>query len=1101
MKKLFLLIALFVSISGYTLLAQTIVITGTVTSSVQGEGAIPGVTITVKGTTVGALTDVNGKFSLTAPQNATTLVFSYIGMKRQEIEIGGRKVIDVVMEPDLLGLDEVVVTALGISREKKSLGYATQQVSGDAIATVKTTNFMNSLSGKVSGVVIKKNQNMGGSTNVVVRGSKSLTGSNQILYVVDGIPINNSIGSYSTQNTGGVGYDYGNAASDINPEDIESVNILKGSSAAALYGSRASGGVIMITTKKGKEGVNGIGVSINSSVTVGSIDKSTFPKYQDQYGAGYGQFYGPDGDAWFDKRTTSGKTSTSDPVNDPLVDWVPTTEDASYGAKFDGHEVWGWYSVDPESPWYKQSKPWVAAKNGPITFFETPVTYSNSVAIDKSFSNGSLRMSYNNYNTKGLMPNSKLNKDNFLVNGTWNVTKRLTATASANFIKQATTGRNSTGYNDNILSNMRQWAETNVDYNDLLTAYNATKRNLTWNYNSALNYPIYTDNPYFQRYQNYQNDSRTRTIGNMAVTYKITDWLDAFGRVAVDTYSELQEERRAVGSVATAFGVSRANQKSGYLRRDITFSEYNFDFMLNFKKKLTETLNLNGFIGANERRTNSSRFTNSTNGGLFVPGIYSIKNSVSALPYPEESISKIGVRSQFASVSLGYKDFLYLDATARRDYASTLPVTNNKYFYPSVTGAFIFSEVLKKDWLSFGKLRLNYAQVGNLAGFDQLIDTYVVNTPMNGANNQLPTTKKNPDLKNESTNSIEAGLEASFFKNRLGFDLAVYKTNSLDQIMDVPISQTAGYSQLTVNSGELENKGIELMLKGTPVQIGGLRWDISVNWSKYKSQVLSLYPGITNLQLGSFQGGVTLNAAIGEPYGALKGYDYTYDGDGNKIISAATGLPVKSKTATEIIGNVTPDWNGGISNTLTYKNLVFSFLIDIQHGGDIYSLDMYYGMSSGLYPETVISNDLGNPVRDAVTNGSNSGGYIIKGVNVVKDASGNITSSTPNTTRVDATTSDGWGYAVEPHKAFIYDAGYVKLREVTLSYSLPSSLLKNTFIKGASVGFVGSNLWIIHKNLPYADPESGLSAGNIQGYSVGSLPSTRDFSFNVKLNF
>jgi hypothetical protein len=291
------------------------------------------------------------------------------------------------------------------------------------------------------------------------------------------------------------------------------------------------------------------------------------------------------------------------------------------------------------------------------------------------------------------------------------------------------------------------------------------------------------------------------------------------------------------------------------------------------------------------------------------------------------------------------------------------------------------------------------------------------------------------------------------------------------------------------------------MLKGTPVQIGDLRWDIAINWSKNRNKVLSLYPGITNLSLGSFQGGVTLNASIGQPYGVLKGYDYTYDGNGNKIISAATGLPVKSKTATEIIGNVNPDWNGGISNTLTYKNVALSFLIDIQHGGDIYSLDMYYGMSSGLYPETAGTNDLGNPVRDPITADSKSGGYIISGVNVVRDASGNITSSTPNTTRVDATTSDGWGYAVEPHKAFIYDAGYVKLREVTLSYSLPASLLKNTFVKGASVGFVGSNLWIIHKSLPYADPESGLTAGNVQGYSIGSLPSTRDFSFNVKINF
>jgi TonB-linked SusC/RagA family outer membrane protein len=1105
MKKVYLLI-LVLLISSTLLKAQTGVITGTVTGSEDGKPVI-GCTVQLKGTNTGITTDINGKYSLTVPQNATSLVFSFIGMKPQEVEIGGRQVIDVSLQSDLVGLSEVVVTALGISREKKSLGYATQQVSGDEISTVKSSNFMNSLSGKLAGVVIKKNQNMGGSTNVIVRGSKSLQNTNQVLYVVDGVPINNNIGLYTTpgtassQSTGGIGYDYGNAASDINPEDIESINVLKGSSAAALYGSRASGGVIMITTKKGKEGKNGIGISLNSNVTFSTIDKSTFPTYQDQYGAGYGQYYGPDGDAWFEQRTTSGITSTSDPVNDPLKDWVPTTEDASYGAKFDGHPVWGWYSVDPESPWYKQSKPWLPAKNGPITFFEKPITYSNSVAIDKSFETGTLRISYNNYNTTGLLPNSKLNKNNFLVNGSWNVSKRLTASVSANFIKQDATGRNSTGYSDNILTNMRQWSQTNLDYKDQLEAYNATQRNLTWNYNSALNYPIYTDNPYFQRYQNYQNDTRVRTIGNMAINYKIFDWLDVFGRVAVDEYNEFQEERRAVGSVATPFGVSRTNQKSGYLRRDNTFSEYNFDLMLNFKKRLSESLNLNGFIGANERRTNNSYFTNSTNGGLFVPGIYSIQNSLSPLPYPVEIKSKIGVRSQFASVSLGYKDLLYLDATARQDYASTLPASHNKYFYPSVTTALIFSELLRRDWLSFGKFRLNYAQVGNLAGYDQLIDTYVVNTPMNGANNQLPRTKKNPDLKNESTNSLEAGVEAAFFKSRLGFDIAVYKTNSLNQIMPVPISQTSGYEFLMVNSGEIENKGIELMLKGTPVLKGAFRWDIAVNWARNRSKVLSLYPGISNLLLGSFQEGVTLNATLGEPYGTLKGSDYTYDDKGNKIISSATGLPVKSKTATEIIGNVNPHWNGGISNTITYNNIALSFLVDIQQGGDVYSLDMYYGMSSGLYPETVIKNDLGNPVRDPLTNDATSGGYIIEGVNVVRDADGNIVSSTPNTTRVDATTYNGWGYTVEPNKAAIYDASYVKLREVTLSYSLPSALLRNTFIKGASIGFVGSNLWVLQKNLPYADPESGLTAGNIQGYSIGSLPATRDFSFNVKINF
>ena len=1091
MKKIALLLAFF-AIGLQVLMAQTKEITGKVTSAEDG-GGIPGVSISVKGTTLGTITDMDGAFRLKVPQDSKILLFYFVGMTTQEVPIANQSTINVKMAPERVAVDEVVVTALGISREKKSLGYASQSVKGDEISVVKSSNFMNSLSGKVSGVSIKKNTNMGGSTNVVIRGSKSLTNSNQVLYVVDGVPINNSIGSYSSQNQGSVGYDYGNAASDINPDDIESVNVLKGSAATALYGSRASGGVIMIVTKKGSAN-KGIGVTINSNMAFSSIDKSTFPTYQNQYGAGYGAYYGTGG--WFeDRNPTGGPTGT-------LYDWVPMTEDASYGAKFDGHQVYGWYSVDKESPWYGKTQPWSAAKNGPITFFEHPFTTTNTVSIDNSTDRGTSRLSYTNYDTKGLMPNSTLKKNNFLFNGSYKVTDKLTAAVSANYTSQAAVGRNSTGYNDNILSSMRQWMETNVDYKDLKTIYDLTQRNISWNYGPSLaGNPIYWDNPYYTRYQNYENDGRTRFIGNMSLTYKITNWLEAFGRVSADSYSESQEERRAVGSVPTTFGVSRATQGSGYLRRDITFSEYNYDFMLNINKNFGKDFNLKGVLGATERKTKSFTYTSSTNGGLTVPGIYSIQNSAAAPPFPSEFNSIIGVRGLYASGSLSYKNMLFMDATIRQDYASTLPVANNKYYYPSVTGAWIFTEVVKPDWMSFGKVRLNYAEVGNLAGYDQLLDKYGVNTPFNKPSYTLPATKNNPDLKSESTKSLEAGLEMKFLKNRVGFDLAVYKTNSKDQIMPVTLSQTTGYGSVYVNAGEIENKGLELSLNLVPIQTASFKWDMNINFSTYKNKVVSLYPGIRNLLLGSFQGGVTLNAFVGQPYGVLKGTDYTYDANGAKIISATTGLPVKSKTSTEVLGSVNPDWIGGISNTFSYKNISLSFLIDMQKGGDIFNLDMYYGMSSGLYPESAGTNDLGNPVRNSLEGdatagyGKTSGGYIIQGVNV-KDGV-----STPNKTRVDASNSDGWGYAVEPNKAFVYDAGYVKLREVSIAYTLPASLLNKTFIKGVVLSAVGSNLWIISKNLPYADPESGLAAGNIQGYSIGSLPSTRDFGFNIKLNF
>ncbi|MDP4291209.1 MAG: SusC/RagA family TonB-linked outer membrane protein [Bacteroidota bacterium] len=1096
MRKLAYKLTLFL-ICGVQMVFAQKVVTGKVTDANDGT-SLPGVNVAIKGTNLGITTGVNGEYSLKIPKTSKTLVFSFVGYDKQEIALGNSSVVNVQLKASSIALSEVVVTALGITRDKKSLGYASQEVKGENIAAVRTNNFVNNLSGLVSGVQVKKNTNMGGSTNVVMRGNKSLTGDNQVLYVVDGVPINNNIGSAGTQNQGAVGYDYGNAASDINPDDIESINVLKGSAATALYGSRASGGVIMITTKKGSSKSKGIGVTLSSNLTYSSIDKSTFPTYQTKYGAGYGECYGPNGNAWFESRnSTGGSTGT-------MYDWVPTTEDASYGAKYDGHPVYGWYSVDPQSPWYGQTKPWTAAKNGPITFFNHPVSTTNTVSIDNSTDNGSVRLSYTNYNSNGLMPNSSLKKDNVSVNGSWKVTDKLTATASSNYTHQSAIGRNSTGYNDNILTSMRQWMETNTDYQDLKTIYDITKRNISWNYGPYLKgAPIFWDNPYFTRYQNYEDDGRNRFIGNVSLDYKITDWLSAFGRVSADSYNEYQEERRAIGSVPTTFGLGTPTPTvgSGYLKRDITFSEYNYDFMLNINKNFGKDISLKGILGATERRTNYSTTTNSTNGGLAVPELYSIQNSLGRLLFPVEYNSIIGVRGLYASASLSYKSKYFLDATFRQDYASTLPVKNSTYYYPSITGSYIFSESFKPSWLSFGKVRLNYAEVGNLAGFDQLNDKYVVGAPFNSALYTLSDTKNNPNLKPESTQSYEAGLEMKFLKNRIGFDLALYNTYSKDQIMPVTLSQTTGYHYMYVNAGEIQNKGVELTVNLVPVQTSDFKWSMDVNFAKNQNKVISLYPGISNLQLGSFQGNVTLNATVGQPYGVLKGTDYTYDAKGNKIIGAEDGLPIPSTTADKVIGNVNPDWTGGIHNTFTYQDFTLSFLIDIQKGGDIYSLDTYYGMATGLYPETAGVNDLGNPVRDPVigdpTAGydAKSGGYIIKGVNVINGV------SSPNKTRVDATSYAGWGYMVEPNKAFIYDAGYVKLREVSLSYNIPSSLYKKSGIKGIVVSAVGSNLWIISKHLPYADPESGLAAGNVQGYSLGSLPSTRDFGFNIKLNF
>ncbi len=1055
--------------------AQEKTISGTVTDDTGLP--LPGVNIIIKGTSTGTQSDFDGNYTIEAAVGQT-LVYSYVGFETQEIAVGASNRIDVTMQAGSV-LDEVVVTALGVSREKQSLGYSTQQVEGEDISTVKGNNFTNALSGKVSGLNIKRNNNFGGSTNVVIRGNTSLTGDNQALFVVDGVPISNRNTNTAGQTqASGNYYDYGNAAADVNPDDIESINVLKGAAASALYGSRAANGVIIITTKKGKKS-KGLGVTINSNAQVGFIDKSTFAVYQKDYGAGYGAYYdGPDG-FWYEE-------DINGDGSDDLV--VPYTEDASYGAPFDGRLVYQWDSFDPESPNYLKATPWRSAANGPITFFETPITLTNSISISNGLEKGSYRMSYTKLDQSGLMPNSQLDRHNFILSGTYDVSDKLTASGFANYIKTDALGRNSTGYSDNVVGNFKQWWQTNVDIQQQRDIYFATRRNVTWNPVSSAPgaQPIFWDNPYWTRYENYQNDGRSRFIGNFELNYELAEWVNVTGRVSTDTYNEQQEERRAVGSVPTNFGVTRGNVDSGYLRRDITATETNYDLMFNFDADFSESISFAGILGTNIRRNDFNSLTSSTAGGLIVEGLYSLQNTKSPNPRPVEQAEKIGVDGVYASASFGFGNVVYLDGTIRRDHFSTLPEDNSSFYYPSVSTSFVFSKLMNVNAISFGKLRLNYAEVGNGAPFDRLFDTFVIN---NDIGTSVPSVRNNPELKPETTKSYEAGLEMRFANNRLGFDVAYYKSNSIDQIVQVPITAASGYTGKLLNAGEIENKGIEVSLNAMPVKNDNFTWGLNINWSQNKSEVLELPEGIETLQLGAFQGGVTINAVKGQPYGVIYGTDYTYL-NGQRVVDPANGQYIATAASNNIIGDTNPDWLAGISNTLTYKDLSFSFLIDIQEGGSIFSLDQYYGLATGLYENTSFINDLGNPVRNTLADG---GGFINEGVN----PDGSV-----NTTRIRADRYGAQGYARGlPNSAFVYDASYIKLRQVSLTYTLPSRFLDNTFMTGLQFSVSGSNLWIIDKNMPYADPESGLSSGNLQGYSTGALPTTQDYGFNIKAQF
>lgn len=1062
---------------------------------------LPGVSVQVKGTKTGSQTDFDGKYSVKAA-SSQILVFSYIGMKTQEIAASSTTV-NAVLGGNTTELESVVVTtALGIKREKKSLGYASQEVKGaDLTAGAASNNFLNDLSGKAAGVYVRKNTNFGGSTNVVSRGVKNLTGDNQMLIVIDGMPINNSNTSASVSQGNGANqatgarntYDYGNAAMDINPDDIESVNILKGAAAAALYGYLAGNGVIMITTKKGKSR-KGMGVTISSEFTVGTVDKKTFPVYQNKYGQGYGPTYDAAGNP---KGVPVGPTGAFFTIDKNGNQVATTIDDASYGVAFDPSlQVFQWDAYSKYSPNYGKKTEWKAADNGPITFFETASTFSNSISLEDGNEKTNFVLNYNNYKENGILPNSELRKNNVSLKFNHKFNDKFSANVFANYVAQTTVGRNTTGYGgDNVAGLFRQWWGTNVDIKAQKEVYeNSNGQNISWNMADPANgdtTPKYWDNPYFTRYKNYQSDERNRFIGYVQLDYKVTDWLTAQGKVTNDSYSDLREERKAVGSLNGTFGLNRLAVGSGYQKYVGMFSEQNYQFTLNFNKKLTEDISLTGLLGSNALRSRRTSTIASTDGGLIIPGIYALSNSINPSPFPGEVENNLSVNSMFASVSLGYRDFLYVDGTFRNDAFSVLPKGDNSLNTFSTSASYVFTKHIDAPWLTFGKFRASYAEnpQGSVDPYS-ITDIFTKFNPFGAA--QLysrPNIANNSELRPVKTTSKELGLEAQMFNRRVGFEVSVYQSLSSDQIFPVDYSTATGNSSRYVNAGSVENKGVEVQLNLTPLKFKDFQWDIIVNWSKNENEVVALTPGIETLTLGTLQGGVSIIGTVGHPYGDIIGKDYIYK-DGQKVTQ--NGVYLMTATTNNVIGNVTPDWIGGVRNKFTYKQLSLGFLIDMQKGGDIFSLDQYYGQNSGLYESTAGVNELGNPVRNTLANG---GGVILPGVNA---------DGTPNTTRTPAPEVAGgiYGYTKNPQKAFIYDASFIKLREVNITYSFPSSLISKLNLTDLRLSLVGSNLWIIHKNLPDADPESGLGSGNLSaGYSGGSLPTTRNIGCNLTLKF
>jgi len=1079
MKHLLLIFAMML-MGMATVMAQRN-ISGTVTDDTGAP--LPFANVYVKGTTIGTTTDIDGNYSLKVPEGSNSLMVSYTGFADQTLDLGDSNTLNFSVSQGVT-LDNVVVTALGISRDEKSLGYAVQEVSGEDISNSRETNVVNALQGKVAGIQIQGSpSSIGGSSRITIRGSNSFLGNNQPLFVVDGVPIDNSNFTSSSQMRGfgdADAYDYGNMAQDIDPENVKTMSVLKGAAATALYGQRGSNGVILITTKDGKD-QKGFGVEVNSSVGFDQV--ANLIPHQQQYGGGA---INPDTDHGFNEVNIDGTTYL----------YPAYSKDGAWGPKYDpNRSVRHWDSWDPQASNFGETRPWVAPGAGYEEFFDVGQTFQNSVAVSGASDKGSFRLGYSNTNQTGTFPNAGLQRNGLNFNSNYEMNDRLSVGLSGNYVRTDAQNRNVTGYNNgNPMQAFTQWWQTQLDFDRLEdNAYYTDGSQQTWNsvgpqvdadgnllfFEAA---PNFFDNPYWVRDNYLQEDSRNRFFGNANATLKLTEGLSLSGRVGTDFYDFFARSGIPIASVETA----------SYSETDRGFQETNFEGRLNFNKTFSN-FSVTGAVGGNIMRQNRKTLEGSSVGGLSLPGIFNLDNSAGpaeVTTYRED----YGINSVFGTVSLGFKNFIYLDLGARNDWSSTLPSDDNSYFYPSASLSAVVTDIPGLDKLgplSFAKVRLSYASSGSDADPYSLYNVYSPVTPnFPGAPRyQVPNSTNNPLLKPEYTTEYEAGIGLRFFNGRLGFDVAYFDRSTKDQIFPVPTSAATGGTSRVLNAGEMRNWGWEMMLSATPIRTKDFSWDISVNAFRQNNEVVELTEGVESIARGGTWA-ADLRIAEGLPYMALFGQDFireNYEEDADGKIITNEGRPTVDEdgnylfTADRVfLGSAIADWTGGFSTALNYKGLTAGVLFDFQQGGVVHSTSLQWAKYSGMHPETVEYNGQ-TDIRE--------NGMILNGV---------TSEGAENTVAVDPQTyyQTYWRIAA-PN---VYDGSFLKLREVRLGYSLPAGLLGDN-IRDVNIGFYGRNLAILSAALPYLDPQIITGAGNDQGLENAQVPSTRSYGVNVRFKF
>jgi len=1058
-----ILTCLFLGICSFAM-AQNIQVTGTVTDAADGQ-PLPGATILVQGERTAFVTDNDGNYAITCASDAA-LVFSYVGYVSVEVAVNNRSVINVDMRAANV-LDEVIVTALGITRERKSIGAAIQDVKADELTKAGHMNVSSALSGRVAGMqVTQAGGAVGASSRIVVRGNSSL-GGNEPLIVVDGVPISND--NYMERSI-----NYGSGLYDINPEDIESISVLKGGS-AALYGMRAGKGVVLITTKSGKSAKEGVSINYSGSFTVDKV--FNLPPLQNLYGQGYeGAEY---------------EYKNSD-FNGTYADWVYDVlgysdlssymgADESWGPRLDiGLNIPQWDS--PYANGVHQATPWVSHPDNIKSFFETGYSQSHNVSVVTKGDRATTRASLGFRDQKGTLPNTDQQRISAQMNTNVDINKYISFDLSMNYTRTQSDNLPQGSYNaGNPLQSLLQWFGRQVNMESLKNLYDKgndpyTGKPYSW-------CPDYHQNPYYSMYYNTNSFERNRLFGKTSLWIKPTSWLKFEGRLGYDYYDTYTKQVVLYHTDYPDGGFWSYNRKN---------TEINADFLAYFDKTFGDNLlSVNAVLGANYRDVN---YMNSslTAEALIVPGLFTISN-VSGSPGTSMGGSRIRSNSVYANLSLGFKGMLYIDASARNDWSSTIA---DPFFYPSVSASWLLTETfpaMKGSVLEFLKLRGGWAQVGAATSAYQTDRYYSsVGYNINGSGQFYnPTTYPPAGLRPESVETAEVGLEARFFGNRLGLDVALYDKTTTDQILSAEVSRATGYSSMKVNAGEINNKGIEIQLTATPVRTNNFNWDITLNWSKDQSKIISLYTdeatgqNITTYNIGS-SWSVYTQARVGEPWGAIYGTGSVTDDNGN-IIVGANG---RAKRESRVLGNVNPDWIAGLNMDFSWKNLSFGFLLDFRKGGDVFSVSQMFGTYTGIYEYTAA-----NGVRE---NG------VVFGKDILTDRTFVKEDGTVNDIVVAPTSAFADFYS---NRSFcVFDGSYLKLKDLYITYTIPASrFTKSSLVKAFNVSLVGSNvaiLWLHESNIARVDPESSLTSGNDGvGLESNSYMPTRSIGLKVGITF